>query len=205
MMPDNMKVYTTAFLLTLLLVFTACGNNSVPPIVPDKMRDILFDLQTAEAYSNGKFEGEGAEQKANIKNQDTLAYYYAAVFKHHNISQVDFEQAMDWYLRHPEELTEVYTRVIDTANYFKKKFGKKEMMPLDSVKAKVDTAASDTLMGAGLRKNKVQDSMIQAPGARPVLPERELPSKEEEEGAKKEIRKNNKSMKETLEKVKKEN
>ena len=79
------------------------------------------------------------------------------------------------------------------------------MVPLDSVKAKVDTAAGDTLMEAGLRKNKVQDSMIQAPGARPVVPERELPSKEEEEGAKKEIRKNNKSMKETLEKVKKEN
>jgi len=206
-MPDNMKVNIIAFLLVLSFVFSGCSSKSDPPIGADKMRDLLFDLQAAEAYSNGKFDGDSLGQKANIKNPDTLAYYYAMVFKRHGISQVDFEQAIDWYLRHPDELTAVYAKVIDTANHFKTKFGKKDLVLPDSLQSKTDTAGIDTAMEARMRKrDKVLDSLRPDPlSSRPVVPERELPFKEEEEGAKKEIRKNNKSMKETLEKVKKEN
>ncbi len=207
MMSDNMRVNLIAFLLVLSFVFSACSNKSNPPIASDKMRDLLFDLQTAEAYSNGKFEGDSLGQKANIKNPDTLAYYYAMVFKRHNISQVDFEQALDWYLRHPDELTAVYNKVIDTASHFKTKFGKKDLTLPDSLQLQTDTAGIDTLMDVRMRKrDKVLDSLKPDPaGDRPVVPEREIPFKEEEEGAKKEIRKNNKSMKEMLDKVKKEN
>lgn len=202
-----MKVNIIAFLLVLSFVFSACSNKSDPPIRSDKMRDLLFDLQAAEAYSNGRFEGDSLGQKANIKNPDTLAYYYAMVFKRHGISQVDFEQAIDWYLRHPDELTAVYAKVIDTANYFKTKFGKKDATLPDSLQVKTDTTGIDSAMEERMRKrDKVLDSLRPDPlSNRPVVPERELPFKEEEEGAKKEIRKNNKSMKETLEKVKKEN
>jgi len=201
-----MKGTLIAFLLTLSFVFAACGDKNEPPIGPDKMRDLLFDLQTAEAYSNGKFEGDSLGQKANIKNPDTLAYYYAMVFKRYGISQIDFEQAMDWYFRHPEELTAVYTKVIDTGNYFKTKFGKKDLAPPDSLQVKADTAEVDTFAGMRAKRDKVRDSLkTDAAKNRPVVPEREIPFKEEEEGAKKEIRKNNKSMKEMLDKVKKEN
>lgn len=202
-----MKVNIIALLLVLSFVFSACSNKSDPPIGPGKMRDLLFDLQVAEAYSNGKFEGDSLGQKANIKNPDTLAYYYAMVFKRHGISQADFEQAIDWYLRHPDELTAVYAKVIDTANHFKTRFGKKDFALPDSLQSKTDTAEIDTAMELGMRKrDKALDSLEPGPlSSRPVVPEREVPFKEEEEGAKKEIRKNNKSMKETLEKVKKEN
>lgn len=199
-----MKVNFITFLLALSFVFVSCGNKNVPPVSSDKMRDLLFDLQTAEAYSTGKFEGDSLGQKANIKNPDTLAYYYAMVFKRHDISQADFEQAINWYLRHPDELTAVYSKVIDTATYFKTKFGKKDLTIPDSVQLKTDIeGAEDTLTDIGNKREKVLDSL--KPGSRPVVPEREIPSKEEEEGAKKEIRKNSKSMKELLEKVKKEN
>lgn len=199
-----MKVNFIAFLLALCFVFVSCGNKNTPPVSSDKMRDLLFDLQTAEAYSTGKFEGDSLGQKANIKNPDTLAYYYAMVFKRHDISQADFEQAINWYLRHPDELTAVYSKVIDTATYFKTKFGKKDLTIPDSVQLKTDIeGAEDTLTDIENKREKVLDSL--KPGSRPVVPEREIPSKEEEEGAKKEIRKNSKSMKELLEKVKKEN
>lgn len=201
-----MRGTISAVLLALSFIFAACGNKSDPPIGPDKMRDLLFDLQTAEAYSNGKFEGDSLGQKANIKNQDTLAYYYAMVFKRHDISQVDFEQAIDWYFRHPHELTAVYTKVIDTGNYFKTRFGKKDLVLPDSMQLKADTAYLDSFAGIKMKRDKLPDSLEPGPaGSRPVVPEREIPSKEEEEGAKKDIRKNNKSMKELLEKVKKEN
>lgn len=201
-----MKVNLSAFLLALSFVFVSCDNKNTPPVSTDKMRDLLFDLQTAEAYSVGKFEGDSSGQKANIKNPDTLAYYYAMVFKHHDISQADFEQAITWYLRHPEELTAVYSKVIDTATYFKTKFGKKDLTIPDSVQFKTDIeGANDTLSATDSKRDKVLDSLKPEPGSRPVVPEREIPSKEEEEGAKKEIRKNSKSMKELLEKVKKEN
>lgn len=202
-----MKVNLIAFLLPLSFVFFACGNKSNPPINSDKMRDLLLDLQTAEAYSNGKFEEDSFGQKANIKNPDTLAYYYAMVFRRHNISQVDFEQALDWYLRHPDELTAVYTKVIDTATYFKTKFGKRDKALNDSLQLGTDTAGMDTTMDLRMQKrDKMPDSLKpDRLSSRPVVPGREVPFKEEEEGAKKAIRKNNKSMKETLEKVKKEN
>lgn len=200
-----MKVNLIPFLLALSFVFVSCGNKSTAPLSSDKMRDLLFDLQTAEAYSTGKFEGDSLGQKANVKNPDTLAKYYAMVFKHHDISQADFEQAIDWYLKHPDELTAVYSKVIDTATYFKTKFGKKDLTIPDSVQFKTDIEdAEDTLGAISSKRDKVPDSFKPDPGSRPVVPERDIPSKEEEEGAKKEIRKNSKSMKELLEKVKKE-
>lgn len=202
-----MRVNLTAFLLIVSFAFSACSDRNDPPIAPGKMRDLLFDLQTAEAYSNGKFEGDTLGQKANIKNPDTLAYYYATVFKHHNISQAEFEQALNWYFNHPDELTAVYTKVIDTATYFKTKFGKKDLVINDSLQLGAESEAIDTAMELRMQKReKMLDSLKPGPaGDRPVVPQREVPFKEEEEGAKKEIRKNNKSMKEMLDKVKKEN
>src|SRR5690606_24599494 len=65
---------------------------------------------------------EDGVKNVSKKNQDTLAYYVALVFKKHNLDQHTFTEALDWYLQRHEFSDKLYTDIIDTATFFKDKY-----------------------------------------------------------------------------------
>ncbi len=175
------------------LTLTSCDREQEPPIPVTEMGNILFDLQVAEDYSIGKFADtipHGSE-----KNTDTLAYYYAMVLKHHNLSLDKLQTALDWYYAHPAVMDSVYRKVLDKANKYKG-----TDMP------KVAPLAEDSTAVAGT--DTIQQPEATTPVATPQIdrPERTSvePVDRTEDEELKDIRRKNKDIKETLDKVKKQ-
>jgi len=69
----------------------------------------LQDVNLAEAYStlvkDSVYKGTG-------KNLDSLAQYYKDIFSHYKITQHQFDESMQWYKRHPDELDTVYSKIL---------------------------------------------------------------------------------------------
>lgn len=180
-------------LLAALLLIGSCKGEEAPPVPISKMSNILFDLQVAEDYSIGNF-ADSAKQHGIEKNADTLAYYYALTLKHHAISTEQLEQALNWYYAHPVLMDSVYKRVIDKANKYKH----------------TDVMQTTIIKEDSVAATPAQDStrpVKQEPAMKDMeRPERTaLPSEGSSESEElKDIRKKNKDIKETLDKVKKQ-
>jgi hypothetical protein len=117
-----MKYY--ALSLLLLLGLPACKHasknhtasnkeDSKDHIGPAKMGRILTDIHFAEAYSSMV---KDSLHKGNAKNIDSLAHFYKSIFAHYNISQQQFDESMEWYRQHPEELDTAYAHVMTDLN-----------------------------------------------------------------------------------------
>ncbi|RQO31522.1 hypothetical protein DBR32_06080 [Taibaiella sp. KBW10] len=193
-------LYTCIQLLLcgLMLTVFSCKNEEQPPIPIAKMSNILFDLQTAEDYSIGNFK-DSIKQNSIEKNNDTLAYYYALTLKHHAVSAEALEDALNWYYEHPVVMDSVYKRVIDKANKYKTL----------AIKDTTSLVIQDSVLNAATAG--LQDSnKLSAPAATPKpdfkRPERATiaPMERSEDQELKDIKKKNKDIKETLDKVKKQ-
>lgn len=111
--------------LVLLVAVLSCSEKKQkPPISLDEMQLLLLDLHLAESYSVGLY--PDSLKKKFDKNPDSLAVYYAAVFRHHNINADEFKEVMDWYKQHPDMLDSLYNRVLDKANELQAEQDKKE-------------------------------------------------------------------------------
>ena len=175
------------------LSFTSCDRGQEPPIPATEMGNILFDLQVAEDYSIGKF--ADSIPHGSEKNTDTLAYYYAIVLKHHHLSLDKLQHALEWYYAHPAAMDSVYRKVLEKANKYKG-----TDMP------KTAPLAIDSMA------NNSTDTLPQMEAATPAVtpapdrPERNStePADRTEDEELKDIRRKNKDIKETLDKVKKQ-
>ncbi len=96
--------------LLFLFVFAACIRKETPPLPPQKMQAVLSDIHLAEVYS--LVINTTANPPQNGKQLDSLAKFYATILKHYKLSEKEFEQGLDWYKNHPEELDSVYQRMI---------------------------------------------------------------------------------------------
>lgn len=141
MMQSKMNWKLILMLPVFVFGFLACGSNKTAPIDSEKMKSILFDLQVAEAYSANV--DTGAE--AGKKNQDTLSYYYALVLQRHGIGLEEWEDAMEWYLKHPATFDSIFTQITDTAGTFKTK-EKKDASETDSLASQQQQPEEDTSM-----------------------------------------------------------
>jgi hypothetical protein len=110
-----MRVYFQVVFLFLSLMFTSCKQKDKPPIDDAKMEKLLVDIGLAEAYATLV---NDSLHKQRDKNMDSLAVYYQAVLKHHSISLQQFQQALDWYKKHPRELDSLYNRVLPVYSSF---------------------------------------------------------------------------------------
>lgn len=93
------------FVIFLSSLFMACQEKvELPPVPVAKMSKILVDLQFSESYSIGL--GLDSLSGANQfkKNQDSLSVFYASVFKHHQLTLEQFNEAMDWYRNRPQKM-----------------------------------------------------------------------------------------------------
>lgn len=96
-------------LLAAFLCLAAACRNDHAPLSPAKMEAVLLDVQVAEVYSSmvprDSIKGES-------KNTDSLAAWYRSIFQHHGVTREEFDQSVNWYRNHPEELDSVYTHVM---------------------------------------------------------------------------------------------
>ena len=98
--------------VTLCFYCCSCQNEGVHShLSRQKMQLLLEDIHLAEAYS--RIVSEDSTATSREKNYDSLARYYQIIFSHYNITDKEFEQSLDWYKKHPEELDSTYGGIID--------------------------------------------------------------------------------------------
>lgn len=74
------------------------------------MEAVLFDIQVAESYS--ALLNQDSLHRTNVKNIDSLSFYYQMIFDRHHITQEEFTKSMEWYTQHPEELEKIYAHLL---------------------------------------------------------------------------------------------
>ncbi len=95
-------------------IFNACSTREQPPLTPEKMQQVLYDIHLAEAYSMQL--PKDSNHHNQERNLDSLAAYYQAIFTHYKLTPEGFLQALDWYKKHPEDLDTIYIRMIPQIN-----------------------------------------------------------------------------------------
>ena len=104
-----MKSFLRLFLPPLFLIFS-CHAPSETHLSPKKMQAVLLDLQLAEAYSIAL--NQDSMQRNTIRDYDSLAVFYRAVWKKHGITEAQYLESLQWYKQHPEQLDSIYNRMI---------------------------------------------------------------------------------------------
>lgn len=102
------------FLIFICCVFFSCKNTNdttiAAPLHKDKMKEVLTDLYIAEA----------AAELYRITKDSTLlphkSYYFEEIFKKHNITQKQYEEAYDYFTSQPEMLLEIYDTIHSDLN-----------------------------------------------------------------------------------------
>ena len=97
-------------ILFIAILFYSCKEKSTASISPEKMQRVLLDIHLAETYSMTLH--EDSTRRNSERNLDSLAVFYRSIWKHHNITQQEFEQSLTWYKRNPETLDSIYTAMI---------------------------------------------------------------------------------------------
>ena len=88
--------------LLLTLCLTGCKPRRPGVVMSDaKMEEVLVDYHIAKAL------GEDASRSENFKRTLLLE----SIYTKHGITQADFDTAMAWYSRNPEQLYKVYEKV----------------------------------------------------------------------------------------------
>ena len=120
-----MKYYLPALLALLLASACTQQNAGFAPghIPPQKMEQILYDMQVADVYSSSVI--KDSVHRFGEKNPDSLAKYYKGIFKHHGTTYEEFNKSIAWYKENPVELDSVYTRVLNKVSAEGVKYGVK--------------------------------------------------------------------------------
>jgi hypothetical protein len=98
------KVHAFIILL-LLLIASGCKEKGGSHLPRKVMKEVLLDISLAEGYS---IMVKDSLHPAGSKNYDSLAVFYKDIFAHHNITQQQFEESLDWYKENTSELDSVY-------------------------------------------------------------------------------------------------
>lgn len=195
----KLRIFLVSFFVFSLL-FASCNEEEQPPISVEKMAALVMDLQAAENYSIGKFPENDSNFGKAVKNLDTLAFYYNAVFKHHNTDLEEFTGYMDWYVIHSQKLEHVYLAIADTMQRFK--------LADDSLQVPIivnePLAVPDQPSAPTAFPNLPQDSSFKAnPLNRPARVE--VMEDDYEQQTREEIKQKSRNLRESLEEVKQQN
>lgn len=107
-MPLNKR--TNLWITALLLTFIACNKPTGNRLPLAKMAQILTDIQMAEVYST--MVKKAPQQRGFDRNMDSLALYYKEIFAHYNITQQQFDESIQWYKAHPDEMDSIYVKML---------------------------------------------------------------------------------------------
>lgn len=119
----------------------------------------MLDIHLAETYSQGL--GDTTGNKFD-KNYDSLAVFYSSIFQHHQISFEEFNEALNWYRKHPQQIEALYAHVIEKLNTLKAKEGIRDIddagMPATVPQAKDSSLKDKSPAGTTLAPNTPPDT-----------------------------------------------
>jgi hypothetical protein len=94
----------------LVLFITACGEAEKVPkdvLSKEKMRDVLLDMNMADAYAGLGDDGVSLVISDSIR-KERLRLYYRQILDLHKLSPQEFNHSYAYYEAHPEKLKSVY-------------------------------------------------------------------------------------------------
>jgi hypothetical protein len=105
----NLRKTAGVVLFSFLL---ACGQaDKTPPGVlpPEKMRDILLDMNYAEVY--GRDQGVDTVRIADSVREMNVKRYYVQILQLHNVSKDEFMHSYRFYESHSDRLEDIYKQM----------------------------------------------------------------------------------------------
>ena len=95
------KVITIFLTATVIFAATSCKVRTPKGIIsPDKMENLLYDYHEAQAIAK------------NTNNKDNNTEIYTeAVLQKYNVSRKEFNNSMEYYSRHADQLYKIYTNL----------------------------------------------------------------------------------------------
>ena len=101
-------------LLSFFVVIASCKRtvSTGEHLPPKVMQRILLDINTAEAYC---ISVKDSLHRGGTKNMDSLSAYYKTIFTHYKITEAQFNESMNWYKSHPDEIDSLYNNIIPIA------------------------------------------------------------------------------------------
>lgn len=103
--------YFRSFLLIAVFTSLAFSCNREPAhLSQEKMQSILADMHIAETYATMVL--QDSTHPVIDKNMDSLALYYKEIFRHHNVTQAEFEESLKWYQLNTDEIDSIYARML---------------------------------------------------------------------------------------------
>lgn len=104
-----MRLFVCLFIVSLLLGSCNMNADKNVHLPKEKMQQILLDINLAEAYSTM---AKDSLHKTGAKNIDSLAAYYATIFRHHKITQKQFQTSLAWYKLHPNDMDSLFNNIM---------------------------------------------------------------------------------------------
>ncbi len=105
-----LKRYAT-ILAAGLMITASCSNTIKPPLPEDKCAELIFEMHRTDAlikqlgYSDNKL------------GNDSLSYYNS-MFARQGVTRKQFQEILDWYVKHPEQYNDLYIKVAKLASKY---------------------------------------------------------------------------------------
>ncbi|MCQ2251918.1 MAG: DUF4296 domain-containing protein [Bacteroidales bacterium] len=98
------KIYAIPIAMGLILA-ASCGATIKPPMPEDKCAHLIFEMHKTDAMLKTL-----NYQDVNLHN-DSLSYYNS-LFAKEGVTRKQYLETIDWYIKHPEQYKDLYTKVI---------------------------------------------------------------------------------------------
>jgi len=106
------KIIPRFFLFLLLTLSVACvrdvdfrNKDKAATLDFEKMKDILCDVQLAEAVTKDKI------LKRDSFRNNSIEEYYSTILTSHEVSEDDFERTLQYYIANPVEMQTLFYSV----------------------------------------------------------------------------------------------
>jgi len=123
-----------AFLISITMLTASCSNllSSKPSgtLSESKMTEVLVDIHITEATLRA-----GNDSLSRLNDTADLRNRFALVFKKHNINPDDFNNSLNYYLEHIEELDKIYVEVINRLTELEASLQQKTVSPAKRTRA----------------------------------------------------------------------
>lgn len=106
-------MYRIIILSLFIAILASCGEADKVPngVLPkEKMRDVLLDMQTADAYSVEN--GETHAPLPDSIREKRVKLYYRQILDLHHLTLAEFDSSFHFYESHPDRMKEVYDMML---------------------------------------------------------------------------------------------
>jgi hypothetical protein len=94
----------------VIIILASCSHSSNYHLPQHEMTNMLTDLQAAEVYST--IVKKDSLERGFTKNMDSLAVFYKEIFVHYKVTQQQFDESLEWYKMHPDEMDTIYAKIL---------------------------------------------------------------------------------------------